>query len=247
MCSRVFVHLRTDAPSLSASGRRQKAPDCHCHHCQCASKRPSLSSRCAGPRLGNESRFRVWNCYYSETREFIWSGRLDPVPLNNNRPVASATIHKRVVFLNPCRNCADLWIIKRCLSFPTFSHWEAARWDVWNSEGWFYQPCKHHSAFASAKTVHFLAFLIRRTWRSIWMKAIWPSSADMGDVKELLSDRILTLTWKTWWSAVECVPTRLWKKLLPSFCALYFLCCSSHTCFLLQAITQNAFQFFSRR
>lgn len=100
----------------------------------------------------------------------------------------------------------------------------------------FYQHCKHHSTFASTKTVHFLIFLIRRAIRSIWMKAIWPSSVDIDDVKELLSDRILTLTWKTWWSAVECVPTQLWKKLLPSFCALYFLCYYSHTCFFLQEI-----------
>lgn len=32
ICSRVFVHLRTDGPSLSASGRRlQKLPDCSNH------------------------------------------------------------------------------------------------------------------------------------------------------------------------------------------------------------------------
>lgn len=100
----------------------------------------------------------------------------------------------------------------------------------------FYQHCKHHSTFASAKTAHFPIFLIRRPIRSIWMKAIWPSSVDIDDVKELLSDRILTLTWKTWWPAVECVPTQLWKKLFPSFCALYLLCYYPHTCFLLQVI-----------
>lgn len=59
-----------------------------------------------------------------------------------------------------------------------------------------YQCCKHrrgsHSALASTKKHHFPIILIRKSMISIWTLSIWPSSVDVDDVNNLLSDGIVT-------------------------------------------------------
>ncbi len=90
-----------------------------------------------------------------------------------------------------------------------------------------YQCCKHyrgsHSSLASTKKAHFPITLSESLWCRF---GFYPSGHHLltwMTSKTFYQIEFSHSTWPSWQFAMECIPSQLWKKWLPSFFTLYFL------------------------